>query len=109
MHATMAGSKESASASAPAASASTNTDYQKVAIKRYPQLQQRATAETRYWRKFNFPITVKGYAAVNAINFCPAKPFDFAVSSSTRVCGLVGVLVLFCEQCMVGLCNIVCT
>lgn len=62
------------------------TDYKKVAIKKYPQLKQRATAETRYWRKFNFPITIKGGAPITSINFAPNKPHDFAICSSTRVC-----------------------
>eukprot|EP01134_Creolimax_fragrantissima_P004839 CFRG4839T1 len=61
------------------------TEYKKVTVKRFPQLSQRATAETRYWRKFKFPITVKEYGAVSSISFCAAKPHDFAISSSTRV------------------------
>jgi hypothetical protein len=63
-----------------------STEFKKVAAKQYPSIKQRATAETRHWRKFNFPITVKGHATINSINFFPSKPFDFAVSSSTRVC-----------------------
>ncbi|KNC78347.1 hypothetical protein SARC_09220 [Sphaeroforma arctica JP610] len=61
------------------------TEYKKVAVKRFPRLSQRATAETRYWRKFKFPITVKEYGAISSISFCNAKPHDFAISSSTRV------------------------
>eukprot|EP00123_Amoebidium_parasiticum_P010908 comp20402_c0_seq1/m.25821 comp20402_c0_seq1/g.25821 ORF comp20402_c0_seq1/g.25821 comp20402_c0_seq1/m.25821 type:complete len:495 (-) comp20402_c0_seq1:402-1886(-) len=61
------------------------SSYKRVELKRYPQLLQRETPETRYWKKFKFPIIVKEFAAITSINFCPTKPYDFAVTSSTRV------------------------
>ncbi|KAI9199294.1 WD40-repeat-containing domain protein [Polychytrium aggregatum] len=62
-----------------------SSDYKKLGIKKYPRLQTRQTAETRYWRKFKSPILVKEYAAVTGIHFSPVAPFDFAVTSSARV------------------------
>eukprot|EP00124_Ichthyophonus_hoferi_P003221 Ihof_evm3s267 gene=Ihof_evmTU3s267 len=61
------------------------SSYKRVEIKRYPQVLQRETPEARYWKKFKFPIVVKEYAAITSVNFCPAKPYDFVVTSSTRV------------------------
>ena len=60
-------------------------DYQKLQIKRFPSLSGRKTAESRYWRRFKFPILIKEYAAVTSIDFSPTLPHDFAVTSSTRI------------------------
>lgn len=61
------------------------TDYQRVAIKKFPKLQTNVTPEHRYWRKFRFPITYKEYSSISSINFSSTSPHDFAVTSSTRV------------------------
>ena len=44
------------------------------------------TAENRYWDKLKYPIVVKEFSAVTSVNFCPVAPFNFAVTSSLKVC-----------------------
>ncbi|KAI9089601.1 WD40-repeat-containing domain protein [Phlyctochytrium arcticum] len=61
------------------------SDYKKVTIKKYPKPPGRKTAEATYWRKFKSPVLLKEYAAISSIHFSPVAPFDFAVTSSTRV------------------------
>lgn len=41
---------------------------------------------------FQFPVTVKEYGAVTDIDFSPLEPYNFAVSSSTRVSKVRGCL-----------------
>lgn len=67
------------------ATASAPTDYKKLALRQYPRLPGRRTAESRYWRKFKFPVLVKEFDAVTHISFSGTRPHDFAVTSSTRV------------------------
>ncbi|RCH83564.1 snoRNA-binding rRNA-processing protein [Rhizopus azygosporus] len=61
-------------------------DYKKTTIKKQPKIQtSKKTAEARYWKRFKSPIVIKEYASVTSINFSPVSPYDFAVTSSTRV------------------------
>ncbi|KAJ3299413.1 snoRNA-binding rRNA-processing protein [Borealophlyctis nickersoniae] len=60
-------------------------EYRQVQIKKFPRAAGRKTAEARYWRKFKSPVLIKEYAAVSSIHFSPVAPYDFAVTSSTRV------------------------
>lgn len=64
-----------------------SSDFRKLEVKQYPRLPGRRTAESRYWRKFKFPVLVKEYGAVTNIDFSPVRPYDFAVTSSMRVRG----------------------
>lgn len=50
-----------------------------------PVLPIKTTPEIRYWRGFKNPLLVKENNAVNHIHFNPSSPYDFAVTSSTRV------------------------
>eukprot|EP01104_Vermistella_antarctica_P000107 TRINITY_DN1011_c1_g4_i1.p1 TRINITY_DN1011_c1_g4~~TRINITY_DN1011_c1_g4_i1.p1 ORF type:complete len:519 (+),score=128.63 TRINITY_DN1011_c1_g4_i1:519-2075(+) len=63
-----------------------SSEYTKLPLKRFPKTAGRAnTPESRFWKSFRFPVLAQHYAAVTHINFCPAAPHHFAVSSSTRV------------------------
>ncbi|KAL6772037.1 hypothetical protein ACKKBG_A28725 [Auxenochlorella protothecoides x Auxenochlorella symbiontica] len=59
--------------------------YQKLPIKQYPARELGETAEGRYWRRFLSPATAKQAGAVNYLEFCPVRPYNLAVTSSTRV------------------------
>ncbi|KNC99269.1 snoRNA-binding rRNA-processing protein UTP15 [Spizellomyces punctatus DAOM BR117] len=61
------------------------SDYRKVPIKKFSKPAGRKTAEATYWRKFKSPVLLKEYAAVSSIHFSPVAPYDFAVTSSTRI------------------------
>ncbi|TPX49459.1 hypothetical protein SeMB42_g01569 [Synchytrium endobioticum] len=63
----------------------TSTEYKRLEIKKFSLVASRKSADTRFWRRFKIPITVKEYAAVTDIQFSPTAPYDFAVTSSTRV------------------------
>ncbi|OZJ02132.1 hypothetical protein BZG36_04583 [Bifiguratus adelaidae] len=62
-----------------------STDFQKLAVKRYPKVIGRKSEEYRYWRKFKSPILAKEYASVTSVHFSPVAPHDFAVTASARV------------------------
>ncbi|KAJ3054425.1 snoRNA-binding rRNA-processing protein [Rhizophlyctis rosea] len=61
-----------------------STEYKRLEIKKTPRIVKRPT-ESWYWKKFKSPVLVKEYASISSINFSPVAPFDFAVTSSTRV------------------------
>lgn len=52
---------------------------------RNPTLPSQTTPEQRYWRGFVSPQLVKENHPINHIHFNPVSPYDFAVSSSTRI------------------------
>ncbi|KAI9485310.1 MAG: WD40-repeat-containing domain protein [Benjaminiella poitrasii] len=61
-------------------------EYQRTIVKKYPKLANtKNTAEAKYWKRFKSPIVIKEYASVTSIFFSPVAPYDFAVTSSTRV------------------------
>ena len=62
-----------------------SNEYKATAVQRFPQLMVRDTAEVRYWKKFKNPVVERKPAPVTAIDFCPTIPYDFVVTSSTRV------------------------
>jgi U3 small nucleolar RNA-associated protein 15 len=43
------------------------------------------TGENRYWTHFKNPVNTKHYNKITDIEFSPLEPYDFAVTSSTRV------------------------
>lgn len=52
---------------------------------RNPTLPSQTTPEQRYWRGFSNPQLVKENHPITHIDFNPASPNDFAVTSSTRI------------------------
>lgn len=50
-----------------------------------PILPQQTTPEQRYWRQYASAQLVKEHNSVTNIDFNPQHPYDFAVTSSTRV------------------------
>nr|XP_054755792.1 U3 small nucleolar RNA-associated protein 15 homolog [Lytechinus pictus] len=59
--------------------------YKPTAVKRLPRAKGQPSKEALFWKNFEFPVTVKEYGAVTDIDFSPVEPYNFAVSSSTRV------------------------
>ena len=63
--------------------------YRKVEIRRFPARALRETAEGRYWRAFQPPLTAPQAGAVTHIDVCPTAPHHFAATASTRVRRLI--------------------
>ncbi|XP_074624441.1 U3 small nucleolar RNA-associated protein 15 homolog [Acropora palmata] len=61
------------------------TEFHVLEARKFPRIAKRETADTRYWRKFRFPIIVKEYGAVSHVDFCRAKPHDFVATSLSRM------------------------
>ena len=61
------------------------TEYRPVELKRFPRLQERETAEARYWKRFKHPVIERMMGPVTNVQFCEASPYDYVVTSSTRV------------------------
>ncbi|CAK0783260.1 hypothetical protein CVIRNUC_006459 [Coccomyxa viridis] len=59
--------------------------FQKTLIKQYPARTAAETAESRYWRRFRAPDVSQQVGAVTSIDFSPLYPYNYAVTSSTRV------------------------
>ncbi|CAG7848682.1 U3 small nucleolar RNA-associated protein 15 homolog [Serendipita indica DSM 11827] len=60
-------------------------DYQRLVVKKHPQTGTRSNPETKYWRSFKNPVFIKNQAPVTAIQFSPAKPHRYVVTSGARV------------------------
>ncbi|KAI9304399.1 WD40-repeat-containing domain protein [Cunninghamella echinulata] len=60
-------------------------DYQKIVVKKYPKAPSKVSGEGKYWKRFKSPILIKEYGSIPSIYFSPVAPYDFAVTSSTRV------------------------
>lgn len=61
------------------------SSYRKLELKQFPKNELRLTGEGRFWNKFKNPQVSKHYNQITDINFCPTKPHDYAVTTSTRV------------------------
>lgn len=60
-------------------------NYLKLAIKQHSARTSRETPEGRYWKRYQKPSIAQQFGAVTHIHFCDIQPYDFAVTSSTRV------------------------
>jgi len=67
------------------APATMDLQYEKVAPKQYPARAQRESREGRFWRSYGSQHLEQQFGAVSAIDFSPVAPYDFAISTSTRV------------------------
>ncbi|CAM9242267.1 unnamed protein product [Pylaiella littoralis] len=61
------------------------SSYKRLTIKRFPRVQERETAEARYWRNFTNPEVQTHNAPVSCVHFSATAPHDFAVTCSTHV------------------------
>uniref|UniRef100_A0A915KRA5 Uncharacterized protein n=1 Tax=Romanomermis culicivorax TaxID=13658 RepID=A0A915KRA5_ROMCU len=43
------------------------------------------TPDNLYWKRLDFPVTIKHYGFINGLDFSPVVPYNFAVSYSTKV------------------------
>lgn len=62
-----------------------SSSKQRVHHIRNPTLPSQTSPEQRYWRGFSNPQLVKENHAISHISFNPVSPYDFAVTSSTRI------------------------
>ena len=63
------------------------SSYTPLSLSLYPSNLTGITNENRYWKQFKLINSgfIKHYAKITHITFQPNKPYDFAISSSTRV------------------------
>ncbi|CAM6119018.1 unnamed protein product [Calypogeia fissa] len=62
-----------------------SNQYVPVRPKQYPKSRDALSVDAKFWRSFKAKPPSQLIGAVSNINFCPAPPHDFAVTSSTRV------------------------
>jgi len=60
-------------------------EVSRVELTKFPSRPERITAESRYWKKYKFPILTKQYGAITNIDFSSSSPHDFLVTNSSRV------------------------
>lgn len=51
----------------------------------YPVLGTKSTSENKYWRNYEFPVSVKDYGPIDYLDFSPNFPYYFAASCSSRI------------------------
>eukprot|EP00126_Sphaerothecum_destruens_P003838 Sdes_comp17629_c0_seq1m6896 len=61
------------------------TEFKKLELKSFPAIENRKTAESRFWKRFKFPIVVKEYGSISAIDFTPSPANDVAITSSSKI------------------------
>ncbi|CAK9191165.1 unnamed protein product [Sphagnum troendelagicum] len=67
------------------------TNYVPVRAKAYPASKNALSVDAKFWRSFRNKSAPQQISAVTCIQFSPAEPHDFAVTSSTRVVVYDGV------------------
>ncbi|KAJ3125727.1 snoRNA-binding rRNA-processing protein [Nowakowskiella sp. JEL0407] len=63
-------------------------DFKPLVPKQFPRTGIDAdskAAEQWHWKKFKSPVYLKEHSSITHVCFSPAKPYDFAVTSSSRV------------------------
>ncbi|XP_067928727.1 U3 small nucleolar RNA-associated protein 15 homolog [Watersipora subatra] len=66
--------------------APSTTLFKKTPIRASPKIQNdENSAGAEYWKSFEFPITKKEYGPITDVQFSPTEPYQYAVTSSTRV------------------------
>ncbi|XP_023223481.1 U3 small nucleolar RNA-associated protein 15 homolog [Centruroides sculpturatus] len=60
-------------------------DFKRTEILSFPTSQPKATLESKYWKNYEFPISVKDYGPIDYLDFSPEPPYYFAASCSSRV------------------------
>lgn len=61
------------------------SQYKKLEQKQFPKRHPEVTAETRFWRNYEKPITKSLTGLISNIEFSTVAPYDCAVTSATRV------------------------
>jgi U3 small nucleolar RNA-associated protein 15 len=59
--------------------------YRKLVVKRYPRLQERESAEARYWRGLADPSVQAHPSHVTHLHFCPSAPHHLLVTCGSSV------------------------
>ncbi|CAO2592851.1 U3 small nucleolar RNA-associated protein 15 homolog [Lemmus lemmus] len=59
--------------------------YKPVAIQTYPVLGEKITQDTLYWSNYRTPVQIKEFGAVSKVHFSPQRPFNYAVTASSRI------------------------
>eukprot|EP00611_Tribonema_gayanum_P014065 TRINITY_DN2532_c0_g1_i1.p1 TRINITY_DN2532_c0_g1~~TRINITY_DN2532_c0_g1_i1.p1 ORF type:complete len:518 (-),score=189.42 TRINITY_DN2532_c0_g1_i1:333-1886(-) len=61
------------------------TEFKRLALKQFPQIQEKDTPEAKYWRKFGGPVVETHDAHCTSLHYSPAAPYDLAVSCGSHV------------------------
>lgn len=60
--------------------------FKRLALKPRTSLKSRDSRRDGFWNKYtHFPVVVKEHASVTSINFSPAEPYEFAVTTGGKV------------------------
>lgn len=59
--------------------------YKPTQIIEYRKSGLKLTEDDIYWKRLDFPVTVKEFGAITALDFAPNEPFNLALTCSTKV------------------------
>jgi U3 small nucleolar RNA-associated protein 15 len=60
-------------------------EYQPVVVQKHARPATKHNPESKYWRRFKYPVFIKEYAPITSIHFSLSKPHRYAVTAATRV------------------------
>eukprot|EP00842_Homolaphlyctis_polyrhiza_P000464 jgi/Hompol1/1418/HPOL_005590-RA len=61
------------------------SDFKKLVIRQYARDTPKVSEESSYWASLKSPVIIKEFSSVNSVQFSAVAPYDFCISSSTRV------------------------
>ncbi|KAG7166962.1 U3 small nucleolar RNA-associated protein 15-like, partial [Homarus americanus] len=59
--------------------------FKKTHTRAYSKSASKATTDTTYWRKLEFPVTVKEFTSIDYVDVCPVEPYYIAVTSGPKI------------------------
>lgn len=61
------------------------TSFKKIETRAFNKNTPKATSDTAYWRKLEFPVTIKEFTSIDYIDVSPVEPHYVAVTSGPKV------------------------
>lgn len=60
-------------------------EFQPTVLKRHARPTKSHTTESRYWRRFKYPVFIKDIYPITSVQFSPTTPHRYAVTSGVHV------------------------
>lgn len=60
-------------------------EFQPTILKKHARSTKSHTPESRYWRRFKYPVFIKGVHPVTHVHFSPTAPHRYAITAGMAV------------------------
>ncbi|KAK7072701.1 snoRNA-binding rRNA-processing protein [Halocaridina rubra] len=61
------------------------TTFKKIETRAFSKGNVKSTTDAAYWRKLEFPVTIREFTSIDYIDICPVEPHYIAVTSGPKV------------------------